>query len=86
MSLTGGSRRGRWQPLDYYWEAHDDGRETATLHAWRRADQREQQPRRRHRECRRGNGERPVIESLAEELDSIDPAVFVELRRRVAGT
>ena len=32
-------------------------------------------------------GERPVIESLAEELDSIvGPAVFVELRRRVAGT
>jgi hypothetical protein len=80
-----------WQlPIKVDWEAHDDGRETATLHAWRRADWGAEGATMAWcctEEADAYVGERPVIESLAEELDSIvGPAVFVELRRRVAGT
>ena len=80
-----------WQlPIKVDWEPHDDGRETATLHAWQRADwgaEGETMAWCCTEEPDAYVGERPVIESLAEELVAIvGPAVFVELRRRVAET
>ena len=80
-----------WQlPIKVDWEPDDDGRETATVRAWGRADwgaEGETMAWCCTEEPEAYVGERPVIESLAEELDAIvGPAVFVELRRRVAET
>jgi hypothetical protein len=80
-----------WQlPIKVDWEPQDDGRETATLHAWRRADwgaEGETMAWCCTEEPEAYVGERPVIESLADELVAVvGPAVFVELRRRVAET
>ena len=59
-----------WQlPIKVDWEPRDDGTEAATVRAWTRAYV----------------GEKPVVESLAEELEAIvGRDVYVELRGRLA--
>jgi hypothetical protein len=77
-----------WQlPIKVDWEDAPDGTEVATLRGWERRDWGEQGT---HMAwcCTEGDrayvGERPVIESLAEELtDIVGETVFVELRRRL---
>ncbi len=80
-----------WQlPVRIEWEPGGDGAERATVRPWSRADW--------GREgttmawcCTEGDlayvGDRPVIESLAEELEAmVGTPVFVELRRRLSNT
>jgi hypothetical protein len=77
-----------WQlPIRVDWEERDDGRETATVRAWSRADWGPEGETMAWC-CTEGDrayvGDRPVIESLAEELEEVTgPAVFVELKRRL---
>jgi hypothetical protein len=78
-----------WQlPIKVDWDDAGDGTEVATLRGWERRDWGE------HGEtmawcCTEGErayvGDRPVIDSMADELTEIvGEAVFVELRRRLA--
>ena len=76
-----------WQlPLRVEWEALADGREQATVRRWSRADWGEEGKTMAWC-CTEGErayvGDRPVIESLAEELEAIvGHDVYVELRAR----
>jgi len=76
-----------WQlPLKVDWEEHE-GVEVATVRRWSRADWGEEGETMAWC-CTEGDrayvGDRPVIESLAEELDAlVGTPVFVELRRRL---
>lgn len=77
-----------WQlPLKVDWEPTPDGRETATVRRWARRDWGEDGSTMKWC-CTEGErayvGDRPVIESLAGELEElVGSTVFVELRRRV---
>ncbi|MGD9705671.1 MAG: hypothetical protein AB7Q42_07895 [Acidimicrobiia bacterium] len=80
-----------WQlPIKVDWELQEDGTEIADVHAWRRADwgaEGETMAWCCTEEPEAHVGELPVIESLADELVAVvGPAVFVELRRRLAGS
>jgi hypothetical protein len=76
-----------WQlPIKVDWEARDDGTEVATVRAWSRADWGEEGETMAWC-CTEGDrayiGDRPVIESLAEELEALaGHDVYVELRSR----
>lgn len=76
-----------WQlPIRVDWEAADDATETATVRAWTRADWGEEGETMAWC-CTEGErayvGDRPVIDSLAGDLEAIcGHEVFVELRRR----
>lgn len=77
-----------WQlPIKVDWEPQPDGTEIATLRGWQRRDWGEE-GRTMHWCCTEGPeayiGERPVFESLADELDAVmGTTAFVELRRRL---
>jgi hypothetical protein len=78
-----------WQlPVKVDWEQRDDDREVATVRRWTRRDWgREGQTMAWC--CTEGDlaysGDRPVVDSLGEELAAITgSAVYVELRRRLA--
>ena len=76
-----------WQlPIKVDWEARDDGTEVATVRAWSRADWGEEGETMAWC-CTEGDrayvGDRPVIDSLAEELEAITGHdVYVALRSR----
>lgn len=77
-----------WQlPVHVDWEPLGDGRESATVRAWSRADWGDDgDP--MHWCCTEGDrayvGDGPVVESLASELEGIaGHEVYVELRRRL---
>ena len=78
-----------WQlPIKVDWDLRDDGVEVATVRAWSRADWGEDGETMAWC-CTEGDrayvGDRPVIESLAEELEAITGHdVYVELRNRFA--
>jgi hypothetical protein len=77
-----------WQlPIKIDWEPRPDGTETATLRAWRRSDwgpEGETMAWCCTEEPEPYVGDRPVLESLADELRAVvGDAVYVELRRRV---
>jgi hypothetical protein len=77
-----------WQlPVKVDWELQPDGTETATLRAWRRSDWGDEGETMAWcctEEPEPYVGERPVLDSLAEEIRAVvGDAVFVELRRRV---
>ena len=78
-----------WQvPVKVDWVMRDDDVEVATLRRWARADWGVDGERMAWC-CTEADeayvGDRPVIETLAEELESIvGTAVFVELRRKLA--
>ena len=78
-----------WQlPVHVDWEVRDEHTETATVRPWRRADWGDDGDTMAWC-CTEGDrayvGDRPVIESLAEELsDIVGAEVFVELRHRLA--
>jgi len=79
-----------WQlPIKVDWEARQDGGEIATVRPWRRDDWGDDgEPMAWC--CTEGErayvGDRPVIESLAGELEAITgQEVFVELKRKLAG-
>lgn len=78
-----------WQlPIKVDWEAADGGGEIATVRRWTRADWGAEGATMAWC-CTEGErayvGERPVIESLAQELEgTVGTEVFVELRRRLA--
>ena len=78
-----------WQvPVKVDWVMRDDDVEVATLRRWARTDWGVDGERMAWC-CTEGDeayvGDRPVIETLAEELESIvGTAVFVELRRKLA--
>jgi hypothetical protein len=77
-----------WQlPIKVEWEAADDGTEVATVRGWSRRDWGAEGDTMAWC-CTEGPeayvGDRPVIESMAEELDAIvGTRVFVELRRKL---
>lgn len=77
-----------WQlPIKVDWEAGADGRETANVRGWTRADW-GAEGRTMAWCCTEGDlayrGESPVVESLGEELEAIvGTTVYVELRRRL---
>ncbi len=77
-----------WQlPIRVEWTAHEDGSETALVRGWQRRDWGDEGETMAWC-CTEGDeayvGERPVIESLADELRTITgDEVFVELRRRL---
>lgn len=77
-----------WQlPIKVDWAPTDDGRETATVRAWTRADWGDEGETMAWC-CTEGDrayvGDRPVVESLAEELAAVvGTEVYVELRRRL---
>ncbi len=77
-----------WQlPLRVDWAPTDDGREVATVRRWTRGDWGEE-GRTMAWCCTEGErayvGDRPVVDSLADELDAlVGPAVRLELRRRL---
>lgn len=78
-----------WQlPIKVDWEDAPDGTEVATLRRWQRRDWGEQGTTMAWcctEDERAYVGDRPVIESLADELtDIVGETVFVELRRRLA--
>ncbi len=79
-----------WQlPVRVEWASVDDGTETATVRRWSRADWGPEGETMAWC-CTEGErayvGERPVIESLAEELEALaGTEVYVELRRRLTG-
>jgi hypothetical protein len=78
-----------WQlPIKVDWAPTDDGREVATVRGWTRSDWGEEGETMAWC-CTEGErayvGDRPVVESLGEELSAIvGTAVYVELRRRLA--
>jgi hypothetical protein len=78
-----------WQlPLHVDWAPTTDGRETATVRPWTRTDWGEE-GRTMAWCCTEGDlayvGDRPVVESLEEELTALaGREVYVELRRRLA--
>ena len=77
-----------WQlPVRVEWALQEDGTETATVRGWRRSDWGDDGDDMAWcctEEPEAYVGDRPVIESLAEELDEIvGHTVFVELRRRL---
>ena len=77
-----------WQlPIKVEWEERGDGVEVATVRRWTRDDWGDEGDTMAWC-CTEGDrayvGDRPVVESLAEELDSlVGTPVFVELRRRL---
>ncbi|MHB1533899.1 MAG: hypothetical protein ACYC1D_04650 [Acidimicrobiales bacterium] len=77
-----------WQlPIKVDWEAGPDGSEVATVRGWTRADWGPEGDTMAWC-CTEGRrayvGERPVIESMADELEAITGTeVYVELRRRL---
>ncbi len=77
-----------WQlPIRVDWEEQGDGSEVATVRAWASQDWGPEGETMAWC-CTEGDrayvGDRPVVESLAEELETITgPAVYVELRRRL---
>jgi len=79
-----------WQlPVKVDWEPQDDGTEVATVRRWERRDWGAEGDGMAWC-CTEGDrayvGERPVIESMAEEIEAVvGPTVFVELRRRLGG-
>lgn len=78
-----------WQlPIKVDWELRPDGSETAHLRAWRRADWGDDGTTMAWcctEEPEAFIGDRPVIESLAVELQAVMGAVaFVELRKRLS--
>ena len=79
-----------WQlPIKVDWEVADDGTEVATVRRWARRDWGDDGEAMAWC-CTEGTrayvGDRPVIDSLGEELEAIvGPTVYVELRRRLAG-
>jgi hypothetical protein len=79
-----------WQlPLKVDWEAGDGDTEVATVRGWTRADWGDVGETMAWC-CTEGErayvGDRPVVESLANELEAITgSAVYVELRRRLTG-
>jgi len=76
-----------WQlPLKVDWELSTDGTETATLRGWERRDWGDEGAT-MHWCCTEGPeayvGDRPVVESLADELKAlVGDEVYVQLRRR----
>ncbi|MCU1373604.1 MAG: hypothetical protein JWO68_890 [Actinomycetia bacterium] len=78
-----------WQlPIKVDWAPTDDGRETATVRGWTRADWGEEGETMAWC-CTEGErayvGDRPVVESLGEELTAlVGTEVYVELRRRMS--
>jgi hypothetical protein len=78
-----------WQlPIKVDWVQRDDGGEVATVRRWTRADWGEQGEEMAWC-CTEGDlayvGDRPVVDSLAEELrEVVGNDVYVELRRRMA--
>ena len=79
-----------WQlPIHVDWAARDDGVEVATVRRWSRADWGAVGETMAWC-CTEGErayvGARPVVESMAAEIEAIvGPDVFAELRRRLAG-
>jgi hypothetical protein len=77
-----------WQlPIRVDWAPTEDGRETATVRGWSRADWGDEGETMAWC-CTEGDrayvGDRPVVESLAEELSQlVGDTVYVELRRRL---
>ena len=77
-----------WQlPIKVDWEPRDDGTEVATVRGWTRGDWGAEGDTMAWC-CTEGTqayvGDRPVIESMAEELEAImGSEVYVELRRRL---
>jgi hypothetical protein len=77
-----------WQlPVRVEWEQGDGGTEVATVRGWTRADWGTEGTTMAWC-CTEGErayvGDRPVVESMAEELEAIvGPRVYVELRRRL---
>jgi hypothetical protein len=77
-----------WQlPVRVDWQPQDDGREVATVRAWSRADWGDDGETMAWC-CTEGDrayvGERPVIDSLAAELEAVvGTEVYVELRKRL---
>jgi hypothetical protein len=77
-----------WQlPIKVDWERKDDGTEIATVRGWTRGDWGAEGDTMAWC-CTEGTeayvGDRPVVESMAEELDAVvGTAVYVELRRRL---
>jgi len=80
-----------WQlPIKVDWEARDDTTEVATVRAWTRRDWGEEGETMAWC-CTEGElayvADKPVIDSLGEELEAIvGSAVYVELRRRLRGS
>ena len=80
-----------WQlPIKVDWEDRGDGGEVATLHRWTRTDWGEIGEEMAWC-CTEGDeayvGDRPVVESLAEELEEVvGREVLVELRRRLSAS
>ncbi len=80
-----------WQlPVKVDWEERDDGVEVATVRRWSRADWGDEGESMAWC-CTEGDrayvGDRPVVESLGEELEAlVGVAVHVELRRRLGGS
>ena len=78
-----------WQlPIKVDWEPGSDGTEIATVRGWTRADWGAEGQTMAWC-CTEGTrayvGDRPVVESMGEELEAIvGPDVYVELRRRLA--
>ncbi len=78
-----------WQlPLRIEWEDLEDGTEIATMRGWTRADWGDEGETMAWC-CTEGDrayvGDRPVVESLADEIETLTGrAVYVELRRRLA--
>jgi hypothetical protein len=77
-----------WQlPIKVDWEPGDDGAEVATVRGWTRSDWGAEGETMAWC-CTEGTrayvGDRPVVESMAEELEAITgPRVYTELRRRL---
>jgi len=78
-----------WQlPIKVDWEPGDDGAEVATVRGWTRRDWGDDGAKMAWC-CTEGElayvGDRPVIDSLADELEAVaGPDVYLELRRRLA--
>ena len=78
-----------WQlPLKVDWVLSTDGTETATVRGWERRDWGDEGAT-MHWCCTEGPeayiGERPVVESLADELKAVvGDEVYVQLRRRLS--
>ena len=79
-----------WQlPIKVDWEPGENGTEVATVRGWRRGDwgaEGEAMAWCCTESSEAYVGDRPVVESLAEELEEIvGSGVYIELRRRLAG-